>query len=112
MEQQKQKQEYERRVTQSKEKVEKTMENIRQGIEYKHLMNVKRFNEIMEQRESKLKQRQEKNKKKNEEIHNKLEQNRILKEKRNEQILLKQKIFEENAMKVEKIKIPPDEPKC
>ena len=35
MDQQKQKQEYERRVTQSKEKVEKTMENIRQGIEYK-----------------------------------------------------------------------------
>ena len=38
-------------------------------------MNIKRFNEIMEQRESKLKQRQEQNKKKSEEIQNKLEQN-------------------------------------
>ena len=85
MEQRKQQQEYEKRITESKEKVEKTMENIRQGIEHKHLMNVKRFNEIMEQRESKLKQRQEQNKKKNEEIQNKLEQNRILLEKRNEE---------------------------
>ena len=105
MEQEKQKLEYEKRLTQSKEKVESIMENIRQGIEYKHLMNIKRFNEIMEQRESKLKQRQEQNKKKSEEIQNKLEQNRILKEKRNEQILLKQKMFEENAIKNEKIKI-------
>ena len=61
MEQEKQKLEYEKRLTQSKEKVESIMENIRQGIEYKHLMNIKRFNEIMEQRESKLKQRQEQN---------------------------------------------------
>ena len=59
----------------------------------------------MEERENKLKKRQEQNKKKSEEIHQKIEENRKKLEKRNEQILLKQKIFEENAIKNGKIKI-------
>jgi hypothetical protein len=67
-------------------------------------MTLKRFNEIMEERENKVKERQEKNKKKSEEIHNKIIQNKLILEKRNEEILKKQKIFEENAIKNERIK--------
>ena len=105
MEQLKQKEEYEKRLVHNKQNVEEVLENIRQSIENKHITTMKRFNEIMEERESKLKMKQDMNKKKNEEVHLKLEQNRLLQEKRNEEILQKQKLFEENAIKFGKLKI-------
>ena len=105
MEQLKQKEEYEKRLVHNKQNVEEVLENIRQSIENKHITTMKRFNEIMEERENKLKMKQDMNKKKNEEVHLKLEQNRLLQEKRNEEILQKQKLFEENAIKFGKLKI-------
>ena len=68
-------------------------------------MTLERFNKIMEERENKVKERQELSKKKSEKIHNKIEQDRLLKEKRNEEILKKQKTLEENAIKNEQKKI-------
>ena len=51
IEQEKKKEEYEKRLFQSKQTVEENLEKIRQSIEFKHLMTLRRFNNIMEERE-------------------------------------------------------------
>ena len=105
IEQQKQKEENIKRLIHNKQTFEDIMKKVRQNIELKHLLSNRRFNELKEERENKLKKQRSLSKKKTEEIKNKLEQRRILIEKRNEEILQKQKIFEEKAIKNGRIKL-------
>ena len=105
IEQQKLKEESIKRLCQNKQTFEDIMKKVRENIELKHLMTNRRFNELMEERENKVKKQRSLSKKKTEEIHNKLEQKRLLIEKRNQEILKKQRIFEEKAIKNSRIKL-------
>ena len=67
-------------------------------------MTIKRYNDIMEDRENKLKLQQEANKKKYEKIHSIIELNKKNLEKKNQETLKKHKIYEQNAINCEKKK--------
>ena len=105
IEQEKKKEEYDKRLYQSKQAIEENLEKIRQSIELKHIMTLRRFNNIMEERENNLRKQQEKNKKKYEEIQNHLEKMKQEREKRNEETLRRQKKLEIKAIKNEKLRI-------
>ena len=105
IEQEKKKEEYEKRLFQSKQTVEENLEKIRQSIEFKHLMTLRRFNNIMEERENNLKKQQEKNKKKYEEIQNQIEKMNKQREKKNQETLRRQKKLELKAIKNEKLRM-------
>ena len=95
----------EKRLFQSKQTVEENLEKIRQSIEFKHLMTLRRFNNIMEERENNLKKQQEKNKKKYEEIQSQIEKMNKQREKKNQETLRRQKKLELKAIKNEKLRM-------
>ena len=66
--------EYAERLNKSKLKVEENLENIRLQLEQKQQKTLKRFNELMAEREKLLNNKKEENKKKYMEIHQQLEQ--------------------------------------
>ena len=104
LEQEKKKEEYAKRLQQSKLTIEENLEKIRQNIELKQLMTLRRFNNIMEERVINLKKQQEKNRKKYEEIHNQLKKMKKLQEKKNEETLKRQKRLELKALKNEQLR--------
>ena len=104
LEQEKKKEEYAKRLQQSKLTIEENLEKIRQNIELKQLMTLRRFNNIMEERVINLKKQQEKNRKKYEEIHNQLKKMKKLQEKKNEETLKRQRRIELKALKNEQLR--------
>ena len=105
IEQERKKEEYAKRLQQSKLTIEENLEKIRQNIELKQLMTLRRFNNIMEERVNNLKKQQEKNRKKYEEIHIQLKKMKKIREKKNEETLKRQKRLELKAIKHEQLRI-------